>query len=87
MKSVTQILRKFEKEAAKIAVTPEQVALILEAEILGKMAFDRGGSRASCQDRGMEDFLARHQFKIGEAMPYLKAWVRGWDNANLCAPY
>jgi hypothetical protein len=48
----------------------------------GKNAFLNGLSSASCFDKVfMENVITG--LNVGEGMPYLRAWLDGWSEANL----
>lgn len=53
------------------------------AEVLGHMAFKNGKTRVPAHDANVLELLKGN--KIGEGIPVLTAWLRGWDNANLSA--
>jgi hypothetical protein len=61
----------------------EKDARIAEAQQLGKKAFGIGISNAPALDADMMAMLQRPGMKIGESVPLLKAWHRGWALANL----
>ena len=48
----------------------------------GKKAFEEGKKRVPAHDA---QFLAAHiaDKKVGEGMPFINEWLRGWDEANL----
>jgi hypothetical protein len=46
-------------------------------------AFERGDMRVPAQDFRMSNLLKG--FQVGESIPVLDAWLKGWDNANIAA--
>lgn len=61
----------------------EKTNKVAAAEVLGQQAFVAGKSAASCMDEKFLELLG--DSKVGESLPILQAWARGWHNANLCA--
>lgn len=49
---------------------------------LGVTAFKNGIKRAPCMDK---EYLSNvvAGCKVGESIPYSKAWLKGWDEGNL----
>ena len=73
------------REVSKMIKTTK----IAAAEQAGRDAFHRGIECASCLDpamcgKGNDTILTG--VKVGEALPILKAWNRGWIDENLRAP-
>lgn len=58
--------------------------LARKAEILGKRAFEKGLKPASALDPDFQPLLKG--IAVGEAKEILKAWSKGWTEANLAAP-
>lgn len=49
---------------------------------LGVQAFKAGKARIPAQDKILAENCLKGN-KVGEGIPYLKAWLRGWDESNL----
>ena len=54
---------------------------IFEASILGTMAFNNGLKRIPCIDEKLMNLIDSNE--IGDSIPFMKAWTKSWDNANL----
>lgn len=61
--------------------TTTKINKVATAEVLGNIAFHAGKNRIPCQDKELMKLLEGN--KIGEGIETLKAWERGWDQANL----
>lgn len=57
---------------------------VAKAEHLGRAAFMRGLKAIPAQDPAVMPMLTG--LKVGEGLPLLEAWSRGWHAANLAAP-
>lgn len=55
--------------------------------ILGNIAFARGIKRAPALDAELTAFMYAQPRQIGDkrTIPEFKAWLAGWDEANLAA--
>ena len=57
---------------------------IEDAEKLGESAFLKGLKRVPALDKNILDLIKKvTDTQIGVSIPYLKAWAKGWDKANL----
>lgn len=63
--------------------TPE---LIAKAEELGKKAFKSGMKRVPFDDNALEELQGESHGTIGYVEIFWKAWLKGWDKANIAAP-
>ena len=54
------------------------------AQILGNIAFKNGSKCVAGNDTELMKLLEGVQ--VGNGAPILKAWIRGWTEANLAAP-
>jgi hypothetical protein len=68
----------------KPITNPRVAELVPQAEALGRAAFEADKKRIPAQDPAVLPLLAGLQ--VGEGLPILNAWLRGWDRANLAAP-
>lgn len=48
---------------------------------LGVNAFMKNAKRVPAHDKLLLSFIS--DCKMGESIPYLRAWLKGWDAANL----
>jgi hypothetical protein len=51
------------------------------AETFGMIHFAKGGDCIPCQCKNFNDLIKG--LKVGESIPVLKAFIRGWTKANL----
>lgn len=49
----------------------------------GVQAFKRGAKRIPAHDKALLHDCIATTSEIGQGIPYLDAWLRGWDDANL----
>lgn len=56
---------------------------VVAAAVLGTLAFNAGMKRVPALDKNIKPLLAGN--KIGEGIPVLNAWLKAWDDANLCS--
>jgi hypothetical protein len=49
---------------------------------LGVTAFKNGKMRVPAWDKTLAENCLK-DCKVGEGTPYLKEWLKGWDDANL----
>lgn len=78
---IDAMVKKIEREAlSDITVDEQKVAA---AEKLGREAFARGAKAVPAHDRELMALIAGD--RMGDSIPALKAWNRGWDKANLAA--
>ena len=63
-------------------MTTDELNIKAAAQVLGQQAFVNGKMRVFALDQKAVSLLAGN--KIGQGLPIIKAWIRGWDEANLC---
>lgn len=56
---------------------------VIVAQVLGQKAFVNGAKRVPAHDPELMTLLAGNE--VGQGIPVLDAWLRGWDEANLAA--
>lgn len=58
--------------------------ILFDSYTYGTMAFKSGLKRIPVNDKTfVDEVIAKGSGVVGESIPYLKAWIRGWDDANL----
>ena len=61
----------------------DKIQKVAAAQILGQQAFVNGKPRIPALDSQLLKLLEGTQ--VGEGIPISSAWLKGWDDANLCA--
>lgn len=60
-----------------------EAAKIVTAQVLGQQSFVNGKAPVAAHDPRLLELLKGN--KVGEGIPVLKAWNRGWHEANAAA--
>lgn len=55
---------------------------VIDSYYRGCEAFKAGKERIPANDQKFLDNVLKG-LKVGEGLPYIKAWLKGWDNSNL----
>jgi len=56
---------------------------IVEASVLGTIAFNNNKERVPSCDKDLMDLIGRTSEKMGDSLPLLNAWLSAWDNSNM----
>jgi hypothetical protein len=69
---------------AKRKVQPVKSEKVIQAEEMGRAAFAAGKKAIPAHDASFLPLLSGNQ--VGEGLPLLDAWIRGWHTANAQRP-
>jgi len=61
-------------------------SVLLAFATCGTQAFNEGKERTPCLDVNCMGMIKACKFNVGDAIPYLNAWLEAWDDAKQVKP-